>query len=501
MITITKNSAIKLAEKSMLTVTKNFKAAEAAAAAVVKSFKACASGSTRALAASSSLLVAMALALSASVALAPASRAQQASSNMGPAFLSGTPGTFAIRGARVVTASGPDIENGTVVITNGRVSAVGATAAVPGGATVIDGRGLTVFPGMIDLSSSMGLVEIPQGANGYVDVSEMGDLNPNIRALDGVNPHSAHIAVTRVNGVTAVLTAPTGGLISGQASFIQLLGATHREMSVVPSAALVVNLPRAGGGGGFAAFLAQQQGQAGDAAAARDRQTEQIRRMLRDAEAYGRAWDAAAADPRLPRVEPDVMLAPLVPFVRGERPVVFRADRESEIRAAVRFAEEMKLKPVILGGNDAWKVAAFLKEKNVPVVLTGTLDLPSREDDPYDVNFENAAKLQAAGVRFAIASGDSGAHVREQPYHAGMAAAYGLPKAEALRAVTLYPAQIIGVADRMGSIEVGKVANLVVADGDILEARTNIRHLFINGRQVPLVSRHTELNDAFKNRK
>ena len=428
--------------------------------------------------------------------------AQNASSNMGPAYMSGTPGTFAIRGARIVTASGADIENGTVVISNGKITAVGAGVAVPAGSTIIEGRGLTVSPGMIDLGTNMGLVEIPQGANGYVDVSELGDLNPNIVALQGINPHGAVIGVTRVNGVTAALSAPTGGLVSGQASLIHLLGATPREMAIQPAAALVMNLPRTGGGGGggFAAFLAQQ-GQAGDAAQARDRQTEQIRRMLRDAEAYARAWDAANADPKLPRVDRDVILEPLIPYVRGERPVIFRADREGEMRAAIRFAEEMKLKPIILGGNDAWKIAAFLKEKNVPVILDGILNLPQREDAPYDENYESAAKLAAAGVRFAISTGDSGAEVRNLPYTAGMAAAHGLSKAEALRAVTLYPAQIIGAGAQLGSIEVGKIANLVVTDGDLLEARTNVRDLFINGRRVPLVSRHTELYDAFKNRK
>ncbi|HYY42603.1 MAG TPA: amidohydrolase family protein, partial [Pyrinomonadaceae bacterium] len=184
-----------------------------------------------------------------------------------------------------------------------------------------------------------------------------------------------------------------------------------------------------------------------------------------------------------------------------ERPVIFRADREAEIRGAVRFAEEMKLKPIIIGANDAWKAAAFLKEHNVPVILTGTLDLPSREDDFYDVQYENAAKLQAAGVRFCISSGDTAADVRNLPYHAGMASAFGLPRAEALKAVTLYPAQIIGMGDRLGSIEVGKMANLVLTDGDLLEPRTNIRDLFINGRRVPLVSRHTELYEQFKNRR
>ncbi|HEY9402454.1 MAG TPA: amidohydrolase family protein [Pyrinomonadaceae bacterium] len=427
--------------------------------------------------------------------------AQQASSMMGPQFMSGTPGTFAIRNARIVTVSGADIESGTVVVSDGKIAAVGANVAVPAGAVEIDARGLSVYPGMIDLGTSMGLIEIPQGANATVDVAEVGDMNPNAQAFYGINPHSAHVAVTRVNGVTSVLSSPTGGIVSGQAAFINLLGSSPQEMAVVPAAALVVNYPRAAGGGGFGGFFQQAQANPTEAATARDRQVEQLRKLLRDAEAYGRAMDAAERDRSLPRPDADVMLASLVPYVRGQRPVVFRADREAEMRAAIRFSEEMKLKPVILGGNDAWKIASFLKERNVPVILNGLFDLPSREDDFYDVMYESAAKLQQAGVSFALSTGDQGAEVRDLPYRAGMAAAFGLSRADALKSVTLYPAQIMGVGDRLGSIEAGKIANLVIADGDLLEARTRVRHLFINGRQVPLNSRHTELYDQFKNRK
>jgi imidazolonepropionase-like amidohydrolase len=180
--------------------------------------------------------------------------------------------------------------------------------------------------------------------------------------------------------------------------------------------------------------------------------------------------------------------------------VIFTADRTSDIRAAVNFAKEMKLKPIILGGGDAYQVAAFLKENDVPVIMNQVMSLPRREDDPYDVNYSGPGKLQKAGVRFAISSGDEGAEVRNLPYTAGMASAFGLPKDEALKSVTLYPAQIMGVADKFGSIEVGKVANLVVTDGDLLEAKTNTKYLFIDGRPVPLGTKHTELNDQFKDR-
>lgn len=411
-------------------------------------------------------------------------------------------GVFAIRNARIVTVSGPDIENGTVVIRDGKIEAVGASVNVPAGAQTIDGRGLSVYPGMIDAGTNLGLVEVPQGANGTVDLSEVGDFNPNAKAIIAVNPHSAHIAVTRVEGVTNTVTAPTGGLISGQAALINLLGTAPKEMAVVPQAALVINYPRIGGGGGGGFGGPQQlQTNLSEVLETNARQLEQIRKMLRDAEAYGRSQDAYAKDRSLPRPDQNIVLESLVPYVRGQQPVIFRAEREAEIRGAIRFAEEMKLKPIILGGNDAWKVASLLKDKNVPVILTGVFTLPVREDDAYDSLYENPAKLQEAGVLFAISTGDSGPEVRNLPQYAGMAAAYGLSKSDALKAVTLNPARIMNAADRLGSIETGKMANLVVTDGDLLEIRTHIRYLFIDGRPVVLSSRHTELNDAFKNRK
>ena len=411
-------------------------------------------------------------------------------------------GVIAIRNARIVTVSGPDIENGTVVIRDGKIEAVGASVNVPAGAQTIEGRGLSVYPGMIDAGTNMGLVEVPQGANGTVDLSEVGDFNPNAKAIIAVNPHSAHVAVTRVEGVTNTVTMPTGGLISGQAALINLLGTAPKEMAVVPQAALVINYPRIGGGGGGGfGGPPQQPANLSETLEANARQLDQVRKMLRDAEAYGRTLDAYAKDRSLPRPDTNIVLESMVPYVRGERPVIFRAEREVEIRGAIKFAEEMKLKPIILGGNDAWKVAGLLKEKNVPVILTGVFSLPSREDDPYDTLYENAAKLKQAGVLFAISTGDSGPEVRNLPQYAGMAAAFGLSKADALKAVTLYPAQIMNVADRLGSIEVGKIANVVVTDGDLLEIRTRIRYLFIDGRPVVLSSRHTELNDSFKDRK
>jgi len=440
--------------------------------------------------------------LAASLLIAIDAGAQQPASLTVPQNVSPAAGFYLIRNARIVTVSGPEIEQGSILIRNGKIESVGTAVAAPSEAQVIDASGLIVYPGMIDAGTSLGLVEIGSGAPGTVDLAELGDMNPNAQAMIAVNPYSAHVGVSRVNGITSVLTLPRGGLISGQAALINLDGTTPRDMAVVASAALIINFPRVSTTTAGNFFSPPQPFNINEAITTRDKQVEQLRKILRDAESYGRAQDAYARDPHLPRPDQSVVLASLVPFVRGERPVILRADREPDIRAALRFADEMRLQhPIIMGGDDAWKVATLLKERNVPVILTGVLDLPLREDDFYDMLYETAAKLQRAGVRFCISTGDTGANVRDLPYQAGMAAAFGLPRDEALKAVTLYPAQIMAVADQMGSIEPGKLANLVITDGDLLEARTHVRYLFINGRGIPLVSRHTELYEQFKNRR
>jgi imidazolonepropionase-like amidohydrolase len=412
----------------------------------------------------------------------------------------GPRGSYAITNAKIVTVSGPEIARGTVVIgADGKIMAVGANVAVPSGARTIDASGLTVYPGMMDAGTSMGLSEIGQGAASTVDVSEVGSFNPNAQAIYGLNPHSAHVGVTRVVGITHVASSPSGGIISGQTAIVNLAGWTPPEMQVVPRAALVINLPRSGfAGRGFGGFGGQQQNTQ-DAQRMRDRQLDSLRQILRDAEAYGKAIDAAERDRSLPRVKRDVVLASLVPAIRGQMPVIFTADRANDIRSAVNFAKEMKLKPIILGGGDAWRVADFLKQNDVPVIVNSVLAMPRSEDDPYDVNYSSPSKLHRAGVRFAISEG-GGSETRNLPYNAGMASAFGLPKEEALKSVTLYPAQIMGVADKFGSIEVGKMANLVVTTGDLLEAKTDTKYLFIDGRPIPLGTKHTELNDLFKNR-
>jgi imidazolonepropionase-like amidohydrolase len=406
----------------------------------------------------------------------------------------GPQGTFAITNAHIFPVSGPEIARGTVVISGGKITAVGAGASIPSGAKVIDASGLDVYPGLMETSSEIGLAEINQGATSTVDDAEVGSFNPNSQAYFGVNPHSAIIAVTRVVGITEVISHPIGGVISGQAMLMRLEGSTPEEMSIIHNVAMFVTLPGTSGGRG-------RGGRGGGGGGANTAQElDSLQALIANARAYAKAQAAYAADKTLARPDKDVVLASLVPMVEGKELVMFNADGQTDIKKAVEFAEANHLKPVIVGGRQSYLVADYLKQHDVPVILTEVRALPATEDEPYDVNFSTPGKLAAAGVRFAISSGEQAPNVRDLPYVAGEAAGFGLSKDDALKSVTLWPAQIMGVADRLGSLEVGKTANVVVTTGDILEPRTDTKYLFIDGRLVPLTTKHTELYDAFKNR-
>lgn len=414
----------------------------------------------------------------------------------------GRAGTFAIVNARIVTVSGGIIENGTLIIRSGKIESVGANVSIPGGAERIDAKGLSVYPGMIDAGTNLGLIEVQSGIPGSVDVAETGDLNANAKAITGINPHSANVNVTRVNGITTVLSIPVGGVISGQAAIINLNGSTQAEMAIVPTFGLVINFPRiATNAGGFNLFGPQTPIDFNDALKRRDQRLDDLRKLFRDAANYARVRDAYAKDNSLPAPPTDLKMDALAPYVRGERPIIFTAERERDIRGAAKFAAEMKIKAIILGGQEAWKAADDLKKNDISVIYTNIYNLPVQDDDAYDYLFEAPAKMAQAGVKFCISTGDGGAEVRDLPYHAGLAGAFGLSKEDALKSVTLYAAQILGISDQLGSIEQGKVANIVITDGDILEPRTNVKYLFINGRMLPLTSRHTELFDSFKDRR
>ncbi len=350
--------------------------------------------------------------------------------------------------------SGPDIPNGVVLISGGKITAVGAGIAVPTGATVIDATGMNVYPGMMETANSTGLAEITEGANATVDNVEVGRINPNVQAFFGFDPHSAHVGIDRQVGITSVVTAPSGGLFSGQAAIMNLAGDTPPQMAVVPRVAMVIQLPGGGRGGrgGFGGAAPAngrciRNARLDQAGPARRRSLRQWRRRLRPRTRRCRARCA------------DVVLASLIPVVRGEMPVMIPRRIAGGHPCGDCVCEEMKVKPIIMGGPRGLSdMTDYLKQHNVSIVLTSTMAVPSREDDPYDVNYAGGIEARRSGNYFAIASGEENpdiASFRSWPAW--------LPHSDWARTtrssrVTLWPAQIFGVGDKLGSIEVGKMA-------------------------------------------
>ena len=400
--------------------------------------------------------------------------------------------THAITNARIVPVTSAPIERGTIVIRDGKIAAVGARVAVPSGVSKLDATGLSVYPGWIDAYTSVGLVEI-SSVRGSVDTAELGPFNPQAQAWIAVNPHSEMIRTARVNGITTVLVAPSGGRISGTASSVNLLGNYPNEMTLLPNAGVVINIPsiHARGRGFSSREGPPESPEARGARVIED--MAKLKQYLREAKAYAEMKSRLGnkANPAQ-----DLALDAMVPVMRGDRPAIFPADHFRDIRAAIELADEFGLKAIIAGGADAWKVADLLKKKNVPVLYTQVHSLPRTPEDPYDTPFTTPEVLRRAGIKFAIASGSS-EDVRNLPYRAAMAAAYGLESGDAVKAITLWPAELLGIADRVGSIETGKLANLLVSRGDPLDIRSEIKYVFVQGKLVPLESRNIELYERF----
>ncbi len=409
----------------------------------------------------------------------------------------GRRGSYAIVGARVFTM-GPQgtIERGTVVVgTDGKIAAVGASIAVPSGAEVIDGTGMEVYPGMIDGGSGLGLTEIgsvPETQDG----DDLGEITPHLQALTAVNPNSVVIPVTRVGGVTSVVTMPGGGLFPGTAALIRLHGYTPDQMLVAPSARYVVlEFPRTGRRGGF------DQRTDEDIQKAADRALGRLNDTWDAASAHARIDSAARVSPEAGRIRPYAPeLDALADVIRGDRMLLIRVDASADIVKAIEWAQARRVPRVVLSGAiEGWRVADKIAASGFPVLAGPVLAVPTRGSDRYDRPYANPGLLAQAGVRIGIRSAET-ENTRNLPFHAGFAAAYGLGRDAALRAVTIDAARILGVDDRIGSLEVGKVADLFVATGDPFEPRTHIRRLFMNGYDIPLVSRHTRLNEEFLRR-
>ncbi len=421
----------------------------------------------------------------------------------GTAFSQMAPTTdTAITHAKIFTLTGAPIEDGTVIIHDGKIAAVGTNVSLPTGAKVIDAKGLQVYPGLFDPITQMGLREIG-AVIATVDTTETGTFNPDLVAATAILPSSAHIPVTRASGITEVLAVPSSGgmdsslgtnIIGGQASAIHLAGWTASEMLIRKNAAMVVVWPTIETRSfDFATFSIKEKPFT-DAKKEYDKAVNQLADYIEQARHYAQAAETKGA-----AYDRDVKLEALIPVVRGEMPVLIFADRARDIRNAVEFCEKQKLKMILAGGGEAWKVKDLLRSKNVPVILRPPLDYPLEEDDAYDRLMTQPAELIAAGVKIAFGSFDN-SFSRRLGQQAANAVSHGLAYDDGLKAVTLYPAQILGLDSELGTVETGKTANLIVTNGDPLELTTEVRYLFIKGQLTSTDNKHKELYEKYVNR-
>ena len=451
---------------------------------------------------------------------ASASVFAQAAATSAPA--SGSGSTLAITGGKLLTVSHGTIENGVMLVVDGKITAVGEAGkiVVPDGATVIDAHGMTVYPGLIDPDTSLGLVEI--GSDEYTtDLSEGSDeIMPHMHTADAFHAETELIPVARLNGVTNAVVAPGDeDSVAGQDIFIQLTGKNQNDMILGRDVALAMNYGgdqrrRGGRGGGSSQFPSTRMGL-----------ITQLRQSLMDAQHYeaekiaadkkadkaersddkpaGKKLDMKKEDGKSSgrSAERDLKLEALLPYLHGEKPVVVAVSEAYDVEVIMKVAAEFHLKVILKNVTHTQEILDEIAAYKVPVIVGPIYEQP-RANERFDAVYSLPGELQKRGVKIALTSGEAGGpgganSVRNLPYSAGFAVAYGLPYDEALKAITLNVAEMFGFGDKLGSLDVGKAANFVVANGDPLDVRTDVKRVYIGGVSQPMVSRQTRLRDEY----
>ena len=418
--------------------------------------------------------------VAAAIVAAPAPRA-------GAQASPGEETSYLIRGGTVVNPGGQRMSNTNILVRNNRIVQVGGSSTSTD-AKVIDAAGKFIYPGMIDANTGLGLQEVGGIATMSLR-SELGQFNPHMRALVALNVESELLGVTRMNGVTSVVTSPTGGTISGQATLINTAGWTWEDLAVLRTAGIIINLPggggggRGGGGGG---------GRGGGGAPPNPNAMAELNEFMAESKDYEARRKAGSA-------KLDLVYEAMRPLFSKEVPALIPAGGEAPIKAAIEFGEKWGIRVVILGGSQAWRVRALLAQKNIPVILSSIQAVPGGDDAAYDEIYAQPGLLYEAGVKFAFSTGN-GSNARHVPFHAALAMAYGLPADGALKALTIWPAEILGAEKEIGSIATGKLANFFITTGDPLDLRTQVTDVFIKGRQVPDDDRHNRLYLKYKAR-
>jgi len=411
-----------------------------------------------------------------------------------------------IKNVTIHPVTSAEIKGGSVLIVDGKIAEIGTKISAKG-VKVFDGKGMDLYPGLINAGSNVGLSEI-SSIRDTIDLDEIGVFNPQLKAEVAFNPSSEHVEIVRAAGITTVLSLPSAGggggfgragadnpIITGQAALMHLDGWTWEEMALKRGAALdmlfptIPNVPRQ-----LQTLLGTPQRTFPEVEREYKVKLEQMGNFFEEARRYAKAKAAGAADFR-----PDPKLEAMIPVIEGKRPILVRAEKDRAIKDAVEFADKEKVKIIIGDPHDLGSTAELLAKHGIPVVLGKTLTLPSKEDDAYDSQYALPGQLFKAGVKFCFASFDV-EFARNVPFEAAAAVAFDLPQQEALKGLTIHAAEIFGVADQIGSIEKGKLADLILTDGDPLEAKTSIKAEFIAGKPVSLESHHTRLYEKWKDR-
>jgi imidazolonepropionase-like amidohydrolase len=423
-----------------------------------------------------------------------------------------------IRGVDVYPVTGPEVKGVSVLVQDGKIADIGAKLVAPKGIKIVDGKGLRLYPGMIDSNTELGLSEV-SSERVTVDTGELGEFMPQLKALSAVNPESEHFPVTRANGITSAMSFPAAGgrggrggggaqYISGQAALIHMDGWTWEDMEINRSAAMHLLFPSIasrGGRGGLAnvdfadeiALLFAGGGAAGTYTEAKrnyETQVAKVTEFFDQARQYQKERTA-----NLPGFKRDLKLEAMLPVLEGKVPVAVPAARERAIHDAIAFADKEHIKIVILSPQELGKEGPELKAKNVPVIMGRTEALPENQDAPYDYAESLPGEFYKAGVKIAFGTFDN-EFARNLPYNAARAVAYGMPYDAALKAITINAAEIWGVGDKIGSIEKGKWADLMLVNGDPMEAPTQIKALYIKGKEVDLSNKQTRLYQKYLNR-
>ena len=397
-----------------------------------------------------------------------------------------------IQGGTIHTISHGILENADILFVDGKITSVGHNLDIPAEAEIIDASGQYVFPGLISAGSTLGLQEIG-AVRATRDYAEVGAVNPNVRANVSYNPDSELIPITRSNGILLALSVPRSGLISGTSSLMMLDGWTWEDATLMHPVGLhlfwpSMNIPKPKPG-------KQKEKKDKDS---RLKSIQKIDDLIQESRAYAQLKVTGS-----PSFKHDLRLEGMLPMISGEIPVFIHANEVQQIEAAVYWAERQSVKMVLVGGKDSWRVTQILKDREIPVIYTQTHSTPMRRFEQYDQAFITPSQLYAAGVKFCISNSESPfqtPHIRNLPYHAAKAASYGLSWKEALRSITLSPAEILGVEDKVGSLEASKDATFFIADGDILDIRTQVNMAFIQGRRVDLSDRHKTLYSKYRNK-